>query len=126
MTLRLLAVDLPPLVRDLLATALLRRDAEGVFVDLPHSGGDIQALAVAARADAVVAPLCDRAWPPYCADLVGRGSGMPLFGLDCDEGRSRIRELRALETRRTELVADGLTIDELVDAARRATCGGSV
>lgn len=125
MTLRLLAIDLPPLVRDLLAKALLRRDAEGVFVDLPVSGGDIRALAFAAGADAVVAPLCDRSWPPYCADVVATGSGMPLFGLDCERGRCRIRELRALETCRTELVADGVTIDELVDAARRAACGGS-
>ena len=44
MALRLLAIDLPPLVRDLVVTALDRRDGEGVFVDLPATGGDVKAL----------------------------------------------------------------------------------
>jgi hypothetical protein len=126
MALRLLAIDLPPLIRDLVAKALLRRDAEGVFVDLPVTGGDVHALAVAAQADAVVAPLGEHGWPPYCAKIVGHSSGMLLFGLDCDEGRGRISELRAVETRRTDLGVDGLTIDELVEAADRAACGGSL
>jgi len=125
MALRLLAIDLPPLVRDLVAKALLRRQAEGVFVDLPVSGGDVQALALAARADAVVTPLVEHRWPAHCTPLVGHDRGMALFGLDCDEGRSRISELRAVETHRTEFGADGLTIDEFVETADRAAGGGS-
>ena len=126
MALRLLAIDLPPLVRDLVAKALLRREAEGVFVDLPVSGADVQALAVAAQADAVVAPLGKHGWPLYCAEMVGHSRGLTLFGLDCDEGRGRISELRAVETRRTDVGVDGLTIDEFVEAADRAACGGSI
>jgi len=125
MALRLLAIDLPPLVRDLMSKALLRRNAEGVFVDLPASGGDVQALAVAAQADAVVAPLGEHGWPAYCAHIAERGSSMPLLGLNCDEGGGRISELRVVETRRTDLRVNGLTIDEFVAAADSAASGAS-
>jgi hypothetical protein len=125
MALRLLAIDLPPLVRDLVAKALLRRDAEAVFLDLPATGGDVEALAIAARADAVVALLDKHGWPPYCARMVNESSGMPLFGLDCDTSGGRISELRSVETRRTDIAVDGLTIDDFVAAAGRAATGGS-
>jgi hypothetical protein len=122
MTLRLLAVDMPPLIRELIARALLRDAHEGVFVDLPASGGDIGALARAARANAVVGAPLAGAWPSYCADLA-RGVGPPLFGLDCDDGRGRISELRRVETRCEDLGVDGLTIDELI---AKAACAGGV
>jgi hypothetical protein len=123
MALRLLVIDLPPLLRDLVAKALLRRDGEGVFVDLPASGGDVQALAVAARADAVVAALDDGGWPVHCARIVSRGSGLPVFGVAIRDGSGRISELRTVETRRTDLAVDELTIDEFIESAGRAVAG---
>lgn len=110
---------MPPLIRGLIAQALLRGAHEGVFVDLPASGGDVGAIAQAARADAVVTPLSAGAWPSYCAELAP-GASPPLFGLDCDDGRGRIRELRRVETRCEDLGVDGLTIDELIAKAARA------
>ena len=125
MALRLLGIDLPPLyVATSWPRRSTRRDAEGVFVDLPPTGGDIQALAFAAHADAVIAPLESRRWPAYCAQMVGPGNGMPLLGLDCDAGCGRISELRAVETCRTDCGVEGLTIDDFVDAAGRAASKG--
>lgn len=124
MALRLLALDLPPLVRDLVARALLRRDAEGVFIDLPGSGGNVQTLALAAQADAVITPLDADGWPPYCARLVA-GGGLPLVGLNWNEGSGRISELRAVESRRTGHALAGLTADDVVEAAVRAACASS-
>ncbi|MDQ4024191.1 MAG: hypothetical protein M3217_01700 [Actinomycetota bacterium] len=120
MALRLLAIDLPPLVRDLMAKALLRSDAEGVFVDLPVSGGDVEALAFAARADAVVTPLEDDAWPLYCGRIVRRGGGLPVVGLNWNEGSARLNGLRTFESRRTDQSLVEITIDDVVDVAGRA------
>jgi hypothetical protein len=122
MALRLLAIDLPPLVRDLVADALQVRDGEGVFVDLPASGGDVQALAVAARANAVVTVLEERDWPPFCAEMAKTGNGVPVFGLAIDHDGGRFSELRTLETRRTDRGLD-LTIADFVETANRAITG---
>jgi hypothetical protein len=123
MSLRLLAVDLPPLIRELTAMALLRNAHEGVFVELPASGADVEALAHAAKADAVLAPLVAGDWPPYCATFA-RG-GLPLYGLGCDDGRGRISEMRTVERRRTDIGLDGLTIDEIIEWAASAADGKS-
>jgi len=123
MVLRLLAIDLPPLVRDLVADALRLRDGEGVFVDLPASGGDVQALAVAAGANAVVTVLEERAWPAHCAGMARTGNGVPVFGLAIDHNGGRVSELRTLETRRTDHGIDALTIEDFVDTASRAVTG---
>jgi len=119
MPFRLLAIDLPPLVCDLVRNALTRNDGEGVFVDLPAGGTDLNALAVAARADAILAALDPTGWPPDCRPIVARG-GLPLYGLDCDTGRGRIRQLRTVQTCRTDLALDDLTIDELIHDATAA------
>lgn len=123
MSLRLLAIDLPPLVRDLVVKALNVGDGEGVFVDLPVSGGDVQALAVAAQANAIVTVLEDRAWPSYCAGIARTGNGLPVFGLAIDHNGGRVSELRTLETRRTDRGLDGLTIEDFVETANRAITG---
>jgi hypothetical protein len=120
MVLRVLAIDLPPLVRDLLAKSLELRDGEGVFVDLPTSGGDVQALAVAARANAVVTVLDERDWPAHCAGIARTGNGLPVFGLAIDRNGGRVSELRTLETRRTDRSVDPLTIEDFVESACRA------
>jgi hypothetical protein len=116
MALRFLAVDLPPLLRELTAKALLRNTHEAVFVDLPASGGDIEALALAAKADAIVTPLVAGRWPAYCAEFA-RNGGPPLFGLDCDDGSGRVSEMRTVETSRTDVDLGGLTIDDFIDRA---------
>jgi hypothetical protein len=123
MALRLLAVDLPPLVRDLVAKSLHLSDAEGVFVDLPTSGGDVQALATAARANAVVTVLERSEWPAHCADIARTGNGLPVFGLAIDRDGARVSELRTLETRRTDSAVDALSIDEFVATASRTVAG---
>ena len=123
MALRLLAIDLPPLVRDLVEKSLELRAGEGVFVDLPSSGGDVQALAVAARANAVVTVLQEHAWPAHCAGMARTGHGLPVFGLAVDRSGARVSELRALETRRTDRGVDALTIEEFVETASRAVTG---
>jgi len=126
MALRLLAVDLPPLVRDLVVRALDRRGGEGVFVDLPTSGGDVQALALAARANAVVTMLETGGWPEPCADLARTGYGLPVFGLAIDSEGGRVSELRTFETRRTDRAIDPLTIEAFVDSADVAIKGEPV
>ena len=123
MGLRLLAIDLPPLVRDLVVNALKRGDGEGVFVDLPVSGGDVQALAVAAQANAVVTVLEDRDWPASCAGMASTGTGLPVFGLAIDHNGARVSELRTLETRRTDRGIEPLTIEDFVETANRAITG---
>jgi hypothetical protein len=124
MALRFLAVDLPPLLRDLTAKALLRRAHEGVFVDLPASGGDVEALAFAAQADAVVTPLVAGRWPAYCANFAS-GGRPPLFGVDCDDGSGRVSEMRTVETSRIDIELDGLTIEEFIDRAASLAEGTS-
>ena len=126
MALRLLAIDLPPLVRDLLARSLAQRGGEGIFVDLPSSGADVQALALAARANVVVTVLDDHGWPSSCADLARTGQGLPVFGLALDRDGARVSELRALETRRTDRALDPLTIEAFVASASRAIEGEPV
>jgi hypothetical protein len=126
MPVRFLAVDLPPLIRDLFAMALLRRGRgrdgapEAVYVDLPASGGDLRALAAAIHADVVVLPLSDGAWPGYCASLASRHSGLPLLGLGIEDGRGRISEVHKVEIRREDHGAADFTVDELVEHATRA------
>jgi hypothetical protein len=126
MVLRVLAIDLPPLVRDLLAKSLELRDGEGVFIDLPTSGGDVHALAVAARANAVVTVLEERDWPAHCAEIARTGNGLPVFGLAIDRNGARVSELRTLETRRTDRGVDPLTIEDFVETASRAVSGEPV
>ena len=126
MALRLLAVDLPPLVRDLVVRALDRRGGEGVFVDLPGSGADVQALALAARANAVVTMLEAEGWPDSCAGLARTGHGLPVFGLAIDSEGARVSELRTLETRRTDRALDPLTIEAFVASADLAIKGEPV
>jgi hypothetical protein len=116
MALRLLAVNLPPLIRDLTAKALVRHAHEAIFVDLPASGAAVEAIAVAARADAVVTPLVAGAWPEYFGGF-SRSAAPPLFGLGFDDDRGRISEIRTVETRRTDIAVDGLTIDEFIARA---------
>jgi hypothetical protein len=122
MVLRVLAIDLPPLVRDLLVKSLELRDGEGVFVDLP-AGGDVQALAVAAGANAIVTVLDERDWPAHCAEMARTGNGLPVFGLAIDRNGARVSELRTLETRRTDRGVAPLTIEDFVETASRAVSG---
>jgi hypothetical protein len=124
MALRLLAVDMPPLIRELIAKALVRNAHEGVFVDLPASGGDVEALAYAMKADAVVAPLVAGGWPAYFAKCA-RGAGPLIVGLGCDDGRGRISEMRTVQTRRTDMGLDGLTIDAVIERAASVADGTS-
>lgn len=113
MALRLLAVDLPPLIRQLVAKALARSSHEGIFVDVPAGGVDIEALAFATDADAVVAALVGGSWPDYCVNSARRDAP-PLFGLDCDDGDWRVREIRTVETLRSDIGLDAVTIDEFL------------
>ena len=123
MDLRLLAIDFPPLLRDLLVTTLRRRNSasgradQAVFVELPEDGADVAALVAATRADVVITPLNDGQWPEHCSRMVGRRVHTPVFGLGCEQGDGRITEVRAIELRRSDADLQSLTLDEFVDRA---------
>lgn len=122
MPLRLLAIDLPPLARDLVARALDRRDQrdEAIFIELPRTGANVEAIAVAAEADAVLTSLDGGDWPDHCSAPNGRRARLPLFGLAWDAGRVRFSEMRTIESSRIDGATDGVSIDELVDRAAQA------
>jgi hypothetical protein len=62
-------------------------------------------------------------WPAHCVDIARTGNGLPVFGLAIDRDGARVSELRTLETRRTDLGVDALTVDEFVETANRAVTG---
>lgn len=121
MPLRLLAVDLPPLLRDLVDRAVKRRGTqdETIFLDLPAGRGDLEAIAVAADADVVLAPLATSGWPAYCQRVVDRRRPLLMLGLGTEDGSTRVTELRAYELRESGSDVADLSVDEIVDRALR-------
>ena len=120
---RLLAIDLPPLLRDLLRGALVRhnvaqgRTDEAIFVDLGDGGGDVEALAAVTHADVVITPLQAGAWPASCAPMIERRDGLRLYGIGTQDGDAQLTQMRAVELREEELRLGRLTMDELLDRA---------
>lgn len=116
---RVLLVDMPRLVRDLLERAI--RAAPGLcLVDVREDLDDLRAATQEARPEFVVVGLgTDGALPPQAGDLLAEAARRKLLGIECRDGRAFLYELRPTTT------ALGEVAPEDVVAAIRGHAAGA-
>ena len=99
---RVLILEMPALVRDMLVTAIDREPRLELVDEVPAPG----TVADAAWSDAVDVILCGTegdALPPACCEVLRRGAGLRIVAVRVDDGTGTLHRLRPDSTDLGEL-----------------------
>jgi chemotaxis response regulator CheB len=116
---RILVVDLPRLVRDMVEQAIAQQHDMAVVAHCV-SFDDLLDEAKRSEPDIVIVGIEDRALPHVCLELMLEHQGVSVLGIDARSGRSWLYELR-LEQVEIDEVSPADVVHSIRTAARRHT-----